>query len=137
MPVWPRRIALIPWGRTREEVPRGTLEWMTEMDPSEGVHASMIVPLTYKYFYVEYRGDFGGTFMRPFFVGILPNFDFRDAKDQTVARLIVLVEELLTRYGVIPNYHTRVVARRREEPRTIAPEDLRRINYADWPGLPK
>lgn len=121
----------------REQVPRGTQEWMKEMDPSEGVHASMILPLTYKYFDVEYRGDFGGAFMRPFFVGILPNFDFSDVKDQTVARLIVLVEDLLTRYGVIPNYHTRVVGRRREEPRTIAPEDLRRINYADWPGLPK
>jgi SAM-dependent methyltransferase len=123
---------------TREQIPRGTLEWMKNMDPSEGVHASMILPLTYKYFDVEYRGDFGGAFMRPFFVGILPNFDFGDPKDQTVARLIVLVEELLTRYAVIPNYHTRVVARRRDVPRTdVAPADLQRINYADWPGLPK
>lgn len=121
---------------TRERVPRATLEWMTEMDPSEGVHSSMILPLTYKYFDIEYRGDFGGAFMRPFFVGILPNFDFGDAKDQTVARLIVLVEELLTRYAVIPNYHTRVVARRRDEPRAnVAAEDIQRINYSDWPGL--
>ena len=120
----------------RTEVPRASMEWMLEMDPSEGVHASQILPLTYRFFDVEYRGDYGGTFMRPFFVGILPNFDFSNEKDQTVARLIMLIEELLTRNSVIPHYHTRVVGRRRDFPRgksSVSAEH--RINYADWPGI--
>jgi len=120
----------------RTAVPRATLESMLAMDPSEGVHASRILPLTYKWFDVAYRGEYGGTVMRPFFVGILPNFDFTDPKDQTVARLIVLVENLLTRYGVIPNYHMRVVGRRRDEPLgDLDSEQSTRINFSNWPGL--
>ncbi len=121
---------------TREAVPRATLEWMMQMDPSEGVHAFMILPLTYKWFNVEYRGDYGGTFMRPFFVGFLPNFDFTDEKDQTIARLIVMIEDLLARYGVIPHYHTRIVARRRDYPLDdLSETQSRRINYSNWNGL--
>ncbi|MFT8244251.1 class I SAM-dependent methyltransferase [Roseomonas sp. BN140053] len=121
---------------TREMVPRPSLEWMLGHDPSEGVHASRILPLTYQWFEVLDRADYGGTIMRPFFTGILPNFDFADPKDQTVAQLIVLIEQLLTRSGVIPHYHTSVVARRREVP--LAPltdAQAARIAYSDWPGL--
>lgn len=96
----------------RSLVPRATLEWMLEMDPSEGVHASKILPLTYQKFDVVQRFDFGGTLMRPFWVGILNNFDFTDYKDQTIARLIGLIEELLIDSGEIPNYHTIVAARK-------------------------
>ena len=120
----------------RDEVPRATLEWMLEMDPSEGVHSTKILPLTYKFFDVEFRRDYGGTFMRPFFVGILPNFDFEDEKDRTVANLIVLIEDLLVRNGVIPSYHTVVVGRRRNFPlEDLTDEAVKRINYSDWTGL--
>lgn len=123
---------------TREEVPRATLSWMLQMDPSEGVHSSRILPLTYKYFDVEFRNDYGGTFMRPFFVGVLPNFNFEDVKDQSVARLIMLMEELLIRYGVVPSYHTRVVAKKRDVPRDdLTEEECKRINYSNWPGFGK
>ena len=96
----------------RSAIPRATMEWMLEMDPSEGVHSSMILPLTYQKFDVIQRFDFGGTLMRPFWVGILPNFEFSDYKDQSIARLIGLIEELLIDNGVIPTYHTIVAARK-------------------------
>jgi ubiquinone/menaquinone biosynthesis C-methylase UbiE len=122
--------------QTRKVMPRPSLSWMLQHDPSEGVHASGILPLTYQWFEVLDRADYGGTIMRPFFTGILPNFDFGDPKDQTVASLIVLIEQLLTRHGVIPHYHTSVVARRRE---TLLPPlteaEVERIAYSDWPGL--
>ena len=121
---------------TRTMVPRPSLEFMMGHDPSEGVHASRILPLTYQWFDVIHRQDYGGAIMRPFFTGILPNFDWADLRDQTVARLVILIEQMLTRQGVLPNYHTAVVGRRREQP--LAPltaEEERRINYADWPGL--
>ena len=123
---------------TREAVPKATLDWMLQMDPSEGVHASMILPLTYKYFDVVHRIDYGGTVMRPFFVGILPNFDFSDPKDQTVASLIIKMEELLVRHGILPSYHTKVVGKKLEVPREeVLQDDCSRINYANWSGFPK
>jgi len=44
---------------------------------------------------------------------------------------------MLTRNGVLPNYHTAVVGRRRDQPLPppLTAEEERRINYADWPGL--
>jgi hypothetical protein len=97
------------------------------------VHASQILPLTHRYFDVIDRRDYGGSIMRPFFTGILPNFDWTDPKDQTVGRLVVLMERLLVEKGAVPSYQTAVVARRRA---TILPPlseaEAARINYADW-----
>lgn len=74
--------------------------------------------------------------MRPFFVGILPNFDFNDPKDQTVVKLIILIEQLLTRYSIIPHYHTMVVGRKREKPLERIPDSTAdRINFSNWGGL--
>ncbi len=120
-------------GQTRAQVPIPSLEWMLGHDPTEGVHASRILPLTYQWFDVIDRSDYGGTIMRPFFTGILPNFEWTDPKDQTVARLIVLIEQLLTRSGILPHYHTSVVARRRDTP--LAPlhdAEIARIAHAGW-----
>lgn len=96
----------------RDHVAPATLEWMLEMDPSEGVHSSMILPLTYQKFDVVQRYDYGGTIMRPFWVGILNNFDFNNAKDQTIAQLIGLIEQLMIDQGTIPSYHSIVAARK-------------------------
>ncbi len=123
-------------GKVRDGVHTPSMEFMLKHDPSEGVHASRILPLTYQYFDVVDRRDYGGTIMRPFFTGILRNFDWSDAKDQTVARLIVLIEQLLTENGVIPHYHTSIVGRRRETPSAPLTEaEVARISYTDWPGL--
>ena len=100
-------------GEVRTEVPFATMEWMLQMDPSEGVHASQIMPLTEKWFDIAYRGEYGGSIMRPFWVGILPNFDFSDPADQTIARLIILIENIMLRSGAIKHYHAKIVARRR------------------------
>ena len=122
----------------RNEINGATLDWMLETDPSEGVHSSKILPLTYKYFDVIHRIDYGGTVMRPFFSGILPNFDFGDTKDQTVARLIIKIEELLIREGKIPSYHSQIVGRRLDVPRgDLSPEECERINYSNWAGFGK
>lgn len=123
-------------GAVREEGPKPSREWMLQHDPSEGVHASRILPLTYQWFDVIDRADYGSTLVRPFFSGLLRNFDWSDPKDQTVARLIVLVEQLLTRHGVLPHYQTSIVARRRDRPRApLTEQEAARIGYSDWPGL--
>jgi len=120
---------------TRRCVPRATREWMLNMDPSEGVHSSRILPLTYKYFDVVFRGDWGGTIMRPFWTGILPNFDFSEKKDATIARLIILMEDLLIRHGIIPHYHTNIVGRRLSTPNDdLTQEEESRLNFAEKSG---
>jgi ubiquinone/menaquinone biosynthesis C-methylase UbiE len=119
-------------GEVRQGVPRPTLEQMLEMDPSEGVHASMILPLTYKYFDVLDRRDYGGTFLRPFFTGILQNFNFDDPRDQTIARLIVHIEDVFLAHGLIQHAHSIVVATPRTEIRDLHPSEIARIAYDDW-----
>ena len=122
-------------GRVRDAVPEPSLEFMMQHDPSEGVHASRILPLTYQYFDVIQRQDYGGAIMRPFFTGILRNFDWNDPKDQTVARLVILFEQMLTRNSTIPSYHSMVLARRREVIGAPMPDAVAaRITYADWAG---
>lgn len=124
-------------GESRTGVPRPTLSQMLDMDPSEGVHASQILPLTYKYFDVIDRHDYGGTFLRPFFTGILQNFNFDDPRDQTIGRLIIYIEEVLLKHSIIQHSHTKIVARPRRNPRTdLTPDRLARIAYEDWKGLP-
>lgn len=124
-------------GAMRTEVPRPSLEWMLAFDASEGVHASQILPLTYKYFDVTYRGDYGGALMRSMMPGILLNFDFDDDKDQTIARLILLIEEMLMRDGKLPNYHTRVVGKKRLIPLCDEDVNAERINYSNWSLKPQ
>lgn len=119
--------------RERQSVPEPSLDFMMQHDPSEGVHASEILPLTYQYFDVLQRQDYGGAIMRPFFTGILPNFDWADPKDQTIARLIILYEQMLTRTSVIPSYHSIVLARRKDSISLPLPAaEKSRITYADW-----
>ncbi len=119
----------------RESMIKPPLEFMLNYDPSEGVHASRILPLTYQYFDVIQRKNYGGTIMRPFFTGVLPNFDFDDPKDQTVARLIIFLEQELTIHGILPHHNTNVVARRRAVPRPpLSPSEMERIGYDHWKG---
>ena len=120
-------------GKLRENLRRSTLDEMLAHDASEGVHASLVLPLTYQYFEVLQRKDFGGAILRTFFTGILQNFNWEDGKDQSVARLIILMEQLLVKNGIIPSHNSNVVARRRPAPLpplTVA--ECERITYADW-----
>jgi ubiquinone/menaquinone biosynthesis C-methylase UbiE len=129
------RRSVLLGGEVREGVPRPTLEQMLEMDPSEGVHASMILPLTYKYFDVIDRRDYGGTFLRPFFTGILQNFNFDDPSDQTIGRLIVHLEDVFLAHGLIQHAHSIVVATPRAQVRELTASDVDRIAYDDWKGI--
>jgi len=110
------------------------LELQLERDPTEGVHASQILPLTYRFFDVVDRRDYGGTILRPLFNRILRNWDFvHDPKDQTIAQLLVLLEQELLHAGVIPTHNTIVVARPRGAPLApLPPAAIERIAHADW-----
>lgn len=101
-------------GEVRETVEKCPVEVQMQRDPTEGVHASQILPLTCRWFDVLDRRDYGGTIMRPLFNRILLNWDFpNDPKDQTIAQLIVLLEHELMRVGAIPTHNVVIVARPR------------------------
>lgn len=120
-------------GFLRTECPPPSLEWMLANDPTEGVHSSRILPLTYQYFDVQERLEFGGTLVRPFFSCILPCFDFKDEKDRAIASLIVLLERELTSRSVLPHHNIIIVGRKREIPRAPLDEkQTARICYSDW-----
>ncbi|HEY2388366.1 MAG TPA: class I SAM-dependent methyltransferase [Candidatus Binatia bacterium] len=120
-------------GAPREHVEATPLDWMLAYDPTEGVHASRILPLTHQYFDVVDRRDYGGAILRPFFSRILRNWDFSDPKDQTAARLIILLEQELTRRGILPSHQTLVVARPRRRPLPPLPAHaIERIGYTGW-----
>lgn len=123
-------------GEVRQSVEACPIEVQMERDPTEGVHASEILPLTYRYFDVVERLDYGGTIVRPIFNRILLNWDLEhDPRDQTIAQLIVLLEQELLRSGAIPTHNAVVVARPRAVPRPpLSPGDLERIAYAGWAG---
>jgi len=123
-------------GEVRQSVDACPVEVQMERDPTEGVHASQILPLTYRYFEVVERLDYGGTIMRPLFNRILLNWDFpNDPKDQTIAQLVVLLEQELLRAGVIPTHNAIVVARPRSAPLPPLTEgEAARIAYAGWQG---
>jgi ubiquinone/menaquinone biosynthesis C-methylase UbiE len=120
-------------GLPRARVDPAPLDWMLKYDPTEGVHASRILPLTYQYFEVVDRRDYGGAVLRPFMSRILTNWNFADPKDRSVMRLIIVLEQELTRAGVIPTHQTLVVARPRVRPtRPLAAAEVERIAYVGW-----
>lgn len=97
-----------------------------------------ILRFTYQYFDIDFRQDYGGTLMRALFSGILPNFNFDDDRDKTVANLIIHLEDSLFQRGEIPSYHTLIVGKKRKTPRAaMSTSDAKRINYSDWPGFAK
>ena len=80
---------------------------MLQHDPSEGVHASQILPLTYQYFDVIDRRDYGGSIMRPFFTGILAEFRLGGSEgpdDRAADRADGADAD--GKRGVVPNYQT-------------------------------
>lgn len=118
----------------RESVEACPIEVQLQRDPTEGVHASDILPLTYRYFEVIVpprlrRYDRSAAF-QPHPAQLAAR---ERPKDQTIAQLIVLLEHELLRAGVIPTHNTIVVARPRSVPLDpLSPAEVDRIAYADW-----
>jgi SAM-dependent methyltransferase len=123
-------------GELRTHVGGATPEYIMANDPTEAVHSSQILPLTYCYFHVIDRRDYGGALVRPLFCRVVSGWDLSDPRDQTVARMLILLERELTERGILPTHNSVVVARPRARPRPpLGGGKIERIAYADWPGL--
>lgn len=99
-------------GIVKERCFRPTIESMNQVDPSEAIRSSDIIPLVYKMWDVEERIDFGGTILHMLLDGIIANFDPAREEDITILKLLEYMETRLIKEGVLPSDFTIIVAKR-------------------------
>lgn len=99
-------------GTVKEYCVRPTVESMNELDPSEAIRSSDILPLVYKMWEVEERIDFGGTILHMLLDGIVANFDAAREEDVAILKLLEYFEDTLIKENVLPSDFTLIVARR-------------------------
>jgi SAM-dependent methyltransferase len=104
-----RREAACP-GRLRTEIVVPTLELMAEVDPSEAIRSSEIIPLLDREFDVLERRDWGGTVAHLLLNEIAHNFDPASPEDTALLKLILYLEDVLIREGVLESDFTLIVA---------------------------
>jgi len=83
-----------------------TREHMNENDPSEAIRSSEIVELLTQNFTVVEHKNYGGTLLHMLLQDIVGNFNPRNAKDKTVLKLLIYLENTLIKEGVLPSDFT-------------------------------
>jgi 2-polyprenyl-3-methyl-5-hydroxy-6-metoxy-1,4-benzoquinol methylase len=95
----------------RDRIYRIALDWFEQNDPSESVRSDEIMSTLKDHFeVVDYR-PYGGAIGHLFFSGIAANFDENNEDHRTIMLLILLIEQLLEKHGVIPSDFAALVAR--------------------------
>ena len=92
-------------------IKRPSIESMNEVDPSEAIRSSDIVPLVYKMFNVEEHIDYGGTILHILLAGIIANFNPAKEEDIAILKLLGHIEDVLIAEKVLSNDFTLIVAR--------------------------
>lgn len=87
--------------KLKPEFTPSPLEYMNEVDPSEAVRSAEIVGILEKSLTVAEKKEFGGTLLHMLLQDIVGNFNPKDVKDATVLRLILYIEDVLIREGVL------------------------------------
>jgi len=86
---------------------------MKQIDPSEAVRSSAIVPLVGKYFRIIERNDYGGTIINTLLQDIIGNFRKDRLLDLRILRILFQLERLLVKSKVLPSDFTLIVAGRK------------------------
>lgn len=93
-------------GELLEGKERPSLEYMLEIDPSEGVRADELDDFIRANLQVVYETPMGGTFLQHLLWEIVGNFRDEDSIDKCLLEWICLLEESLVQSGSIPSdYH--------------------------------
>ena len=98
-------------GRIKKIVRRPTIEEMIQIDPSEAVRSSAIVPLVGRHFRIIERIDYGGTILHMLLQDIMGNFSKERAMDLMILRTLFRLERLLIKLRILPSDFTLIVAR--------------------------
>ncbi|MBC3919033.1 class I SAM-dependent methyltransferase [Undibacterium sp. CY18W] len=88
-------------GSILDEIQRPTIKEMIDMDPSEAINSSEIIPKVEQYFDVVELKRYGGTILHLLMNHIMANFDTDKELDATLLRLIFLQEQLLVENKVL------------------------------------
>jgi SAM-dependent methyltransferase len=99
-------------GQIKKPVRRPTVEAMIQIDPSEAVRSSAILPLVEGYFHTIERIDYGGTILHMLLQDIIGNFRAGHRGDLAVLRTIFALERWLLLSKFLSSDFTMVVARR-------------------------
>jgi len=92
---------------------RPTIEEMNQIDPSEAIRSEDILKVLPSYFEILERRDLGGTILHMLLDGIAGNFDYDNAKDMKLLRMLFEVEDTLMELGEIPSDFVLVISRKR------------------------
>jgi ubiquinone/menaquinone biosynthesis C-methylase UbiE len=98
-------------GEMLTEIRRPTEEEMIQMDPSEAVNSSQIIPLLSKHFDILEHKKYGGTLLHLLMNHVMANFDTDDELQATIVKMIFLYEQTLIDSGVLESDFCYVVAR--------------------------
>jgi ubiquinone/menaquinone biosynthesis C-methylase UbiE len=97
----------------KARINRIPIETFLRVDPSEGVRSEEILPLAQKILDVIDIRPMGGTINYELLRGRIHNFDDQSDTDNTILRLICLLEKIMIREGVLESDFVRFVARKR------------------------
>ena len=105
MPERNRRRAPVP------RIERPTVREMLQMDPTESVRSSEILPLLERAFEVVEIRPYGGTLLHILLTHMMPTFDLENEDQVAFLRLLFLFEHTLVEHRVLPSDFAYVVAR--------------------------
>ncbi|MEW6416502.1 MAG: glycosyltransferase [Nitrospirota bacterium] len=112
--ILPERLRINPkTGEVITHVERPTIEYMNSTDPSEAIRARDIIPILNKFFVIKTIRYFGGSFYNILFNGIIGNFSHDDEKDVALIKMILLMEEILTKENILDNDYVVIIAEKR------------------------
>jgi ubiquinone/menaquinone biosynthesis C-methylase UbiE len=98
-------------GQVLTEICRPTIREMIEMDPTEAINSSSIMPLLEKHFDILEHKEYGGTLLHLLMNHIMANFDTDDESQAALAKIIFLYEQTLIENKVLESDFCYVVAR--------------------------
>ncbi|MFI4938911.1 MAG: class I SAM-dependent methyltransferase [Burkholderiales bacterium] len=101
-------------GEILTEISRPTEQEMIQMDPSEAVNSSQIIPLLTRHFDILEHKKYGGTLLHLLMNHIMTNFDTDNELQATVVKMIFLYEQTLVENNVLESDFCYVVARPKE-----------------------
>jgi SAM-dependent methyltransferase len=93
-------------------VNKPSIESMNNIDPSEAIRSSEIVPILTNNFQIIERIDFGGTILHLLLFAIVDNFETSNEKDMCILKMLGYFEDLLISEKVLSSDFTIIVAKK-------------------------
>jgi ubiquinone/menaquinone biosynthesis C-methylase UbiE len=99
-------------GEIKTKVDKPSIESMNNLDPSEAIRSSEIIPVLSQYFNIIERVDYGGTILHLLLYAIVDNFEGSNEKDICILKMLGYIEDLLISEKVLSSDFTIIVAKK-------------------------